>query len=524
MVYKGYTVNEKFIGPDGRIVWEETGNGKFIIASLGGKEYFLKKNVNFRKPTRDIATVLRMEMGEEASRLENKQKKLAALMKSLSFDKDHIAIEEAHFWDESDNLFVTVTRFLRDTYSNRSDFSKETIDTKRDIFVQMATLIKKIHDVGVIHGDLKEPNFLFKKEVSKYIIYLIDFDASYPSDDVPEFNAVPYSPGYQSPEIVCYSASENPEMSYLLTPATDIFTLGLIIYDIWMHKLPSIPEGLEDMSVGEALARGEENKPVLTRRLDEYIGPKMQATYLSLINWMLQRMPDTRPTADQVLDILNDKTSIPDDYIIGKDLRSMEDLWLVDHNKAEFNADYLKEQGVKVFRKNRELGKNYLVQIGDGKQEELTIEQIIEKGLLKAQSIMICEPFEEHEIEFVDRETLKAKGVFRIERDEDNNKYVVTLSSGMRQYCSYKRMIQDGYAKFIEKEASTRFGEPWPEDYATFAPDDYLEQKHIDKIEAKEINGIHGYLVTYTDGREPKFLQGKTMMLLGLLVPNKGDY
>ncbi len=524
MLYKGYTVNEKFIGPDGNIAWQETGNGKFIIASLGGKEYFIKKNVNFRRPTRDIATVLRLEMGEEASRLETKQKKLATLMKGLSFDKDHIAVEESNFWDENDNLFVTVTRFLRDTYSNRSDFSKETIETKRDIFIQMATLIKKIHDVGVIHGDLKEPNFLFKKEGSRYILYLIDFDASYPASEVPEYNAVPYSPGYQSPEIVCYSASENPEMSYLLTPATDIFTLGLIFYDIWMNKLPSIPEGLEDMSVGEALARGEENKPILTKRLDEFIGDHTQATYLSLINWMLQRMPDIRPTADQVLAVLNDKESIPDPYVIGKDLRAMEELWLVDHNKAEFNPDYLKEQGVILFRKNRELGKNYIVQLKDKAQEQLTIEEIINRGLLKAQSIIICEPFEEHEIEFVDRETLKAKGVFKIERDEEAKKYMVTLSSGMRQYCSYKRMIQDGYAKIIEKEASTRFGEPWPEDYATFAPDDYLNEKHIESIEASVVNGVHGYIVTYNDGREAKFLQGKTMMLLGLLVPNKGDY
>ena len=514
MNYKGYKVNDKFV-VGGRIAWKETGNGKFIIATLGDKEYFLKKNVNFRKPEKSMATVLRREMGEEADRLEKKQAKLASLMEGLSFDKDHIAVEEANFWDTDDNLFVTVTRFLRDAYDNRSNFSKESKETKRDIFIQMATLLKKIHQAGVIHGDLKEPNFLFKKAGEKFTVYLIDFDASYPVTEIPEFNAVPYSPGYQSPEIVCYSASENPEMAALMTPATDIFTLGLIFHSIWTNHLPGSP--LDDMSVGEALARGEENKPVLDNALNDYIGDKNRATYLSLINWMLSRMPDTRPTAEQVLAVLNDEAGVPDEYVIGKDTRRFEKLWIRDENKASFDKERLISQGVEYFRKNILLGKNYLVKLHDSEEESLTIEQVLERGLLEPQAIELCTPFEEHEIEFVSYEILKEKGIHKIERLDDEKKYFVVNTSGMSFYYSYKRLIEEGLAVYRIKEASTRFGEAWEEDNAEFAPDDFLKSKHVESIETVEVNEQHFYKVTYDDGREPKYIAGKTMLLLGLL-------
>ena len=514
MDYKGYRVNDKFVDAAGNIVWKETGNGKFIIGTRLYKEYFIKKNVNFRKPTKDLATVLKMEMMGEANRLEQKQAKLAALMKSLSFDEDHIAIEEANFWDTDDNLFVTVTRFLRDAIDNRSDFSIESTANKRDIMIQMATLLQKLHQVGVIHGDLKEPNFLFKKEGGRYIVYLIDFDASYPVTEVPEFDAVPYSPGYQSPEIVCYSASENPEMAELMTTATDLFTLGLIFHSVWTHKLPGSP--LEDMSVGEALARGEENRPRLDKRLDEFIGENRHATYLSLANWMLTRLPDKRPTDEQVIAILNDELSVPDEYIIGKDYKTFEPLWSAHRNKAIFDEDHLLEMGVEFFRHADE-GFKYLVKLKDEEERVMTIDEIIEEGLLKEQDIETCEPFPEHDIVLASHDVLKENGIFAIRRLEDSRQYEVIYNTGVSSYCSFKKLVDRNLASYIVKSSSVRFGEPWPEDNADYAPDDYFDEKHIASIERIVEGGMNMYLVSYSDGRPPKKLFGKTMLLLGLM-------
>lgn len=513
MIYKGYKVNEVFVD-DGHIAWRETGNGKFIIASLKGKEYFIKKNVNFRKPDKSLGTVLRKEMSAEAERLEKKQAKLAELMKGLSFDKDHIATEEANFWDEDDNLFVTVTRFLSDAYDNRANFSLESKETKRDILVQMATLLKKIHAAGVIHGDLKEPNFLFKKEGDRFDVYLIDFDASYPASEVPEFNAVPYTAGYESPEIVCYSNSENPEMSVLMTPETDIFTLGLIFHNIWSHHLPISP--LEKTSVGEALARGEENRPKFDRSLNDYIGEKYRATYLSLINWMLMRMPDARPTASEVLAVLNDEASVPEQCVIGKDIKRFEKLWLRDEGKAAYDKERLIEHGVDYFRRNTDLGKDYLVGIA-GKDEKLTIEEVLERDLLEAQPIELCEPFEEHEIVFAPYDVLKSKGVLRIERIEKDKKYFVTLTSQETLFRSYKRLIEEGLAVHVVEEASHRFKEPWPEDEAEYAPESVLTAKNIESIEPVLANGAQQYKINYSDGRPFRVVNAKTMFLLGLL-------
>lgn len=514
MDYKGYRVNDAFVDASGNILWKETGNGKFIIAVKDGKEYFIKKNVNFRRPSKDLATVLRLEMMGEANRLETKQAKLAVLMKPLSFDTDHIAIEESNFWDNDDNLFVTVTRFLKDAVDNRSDFSKESPETKRQIFIQMATLLQKLHNVGVIHGDLKEPNFLFKKVEGGYTIYLIDFDASYPASEVPEFDAVPYSPGYQSPEIVCYSASENPEMAELLTGETDIFTLGLIFHSIWTHKLPGCP--LKEMSVGEALARGEENKPILDKRLDEFIGERRHATYLSLINWMLTRLPDKRPNDTQLLAVLNDEENVPDEYIVGKDYKTYESLWSVHRNKAIFDVEQLISAGVVYFRHATD-GFKYAVKVNDEEEVIMTIDDVLERGLLKEQDIITCEPFPEHDIVFASHDVLKSKDIHAIEQLESDRQYKVVFTSGISFYWSYKHLVEEGIAHFVVKASSVRFGEPWPEDNAEYASDDYFTEKHIESIE-RIIEGDNKlYLVTYNDGRPPRKIFGKTMLLLGLM-------
>ena len=519
MIYKGYTVKDSFI-KDGSIQWTSTGNGSFIIGSKGGKDYFIKKNENIRRPAPDASPALRERLLEDANYVENKQRKLKDLMSGLSFDVDHVAIEEENFWDNSDYKFVTVTRFLNDALDSHYDFSKESESTKKELFIKMTELVKKLHDAGVIHGDLKEPNFLYKRSGSGFEVYIIDFDNSYPKEDIPLPELTPYSPGYESPEIVCYKGSEDPENSYLMTPATDVFTLGLIFHSVWTKDMPTY--SAEASSIGEAIAMDKELKPVISSSLDKIIGPNNGATYMSLINWMLTRMPEDRPSINDVLNILKDKQPVKNEYIIGSDVPVFTGLWLQHQNVANYDEEELKSKGIVSFQKIFDGGLKYIVRTADS-ERRLTINELIAEGLLSEKAIAICEPWPEDGIEFMGMEVLKEHKISSIERITGaggKNLYAVLDINGTKTYRDYKSLISLGVAKVLIEKPSEEFGEPWPEDNCHYASKKFLEEKHVASISRIEVGGKHGYLVKYNDGKEDRVLPGTTMMLLGLLVRN----
>lgn len=521
MNYKGFEVDSRFVS-GGEIKWEDTGNGLMIIGTKGGKEYFIKKNKNVRMPLSTASPALKESMTEKAKYFENKQKKLASLMKGLSFDTDHVAVEEDGFWDKDDNYFVTITRFLKGAVDKHFDFSRESDSTKRDAFIKMTELIQKLHKHGVIHGDLKEPNFLYKPNGSGYDVYIIDFDNSYPVSEIPLPELTPYSPGYESPEIICYKDSEDPENSYIMTTATDIFTLALIFHCIWTNDMPTYPK--DSNSVGEAVAELKEFKPGLNKALDKKIGDKNGATFISLVNWMLTRMPEDRPTDEQVIAVLKDEMPVPSQYVCGSDTAPYTGLWLQHENMAECKEEDLKAQGITSFIKISEGGLKYLVRTESG-ENKYTIEELLEKGILKPKASEICEPWEEDEMEFATSDVVRAHNISSIKRVQSaagTKMYEVRDLKGTKSYKSGASLLALGIAKRKEDtSAAADYDAPWPEDKGVYAPLKYLQERHVSSIKPVEVDGVHAYEVAYDDGRETKVLPGKTLFLLGFLVIKK---
>ena len=524
MTYHGYTVDPKFVS-GGDLVWKATGaNGEIIIGTKDGKKYFIKRNLNARKADRDAAPEMRKSYEEKCAFIETKQKELKRLMSGLTVDGDHVVIEEEHFWDERDGIFVTVTRFMEGAIDEHYDFSKESVDVKRDIFTQMAKLIGLLHEHRVIHGDLKEGNFLFRRKGSGFELFVIDFDSSYPQDNIPTPFRIPYTPGYESPEILIYQSVEDEtdtSRSFLMTPKTDIFTLGVIFHKIWNGKLPGFDS--EDATLGLAIASSPDVKIMFDSSLNTLIGKGSGATYISLLNWMLQRDPDDRPTCQQVVEVLEDRQIIPAKFVIGDDVAPFTGLWVEHRNLAEYNEEDIKSQGFTSFQKNNSSGLKYLLR-KDTEEFTYTIQELLDLGILKPKALELDEPWPEDKITFASAEVIQSNMISSIRRTENslgNKLYEVIDIRGGKAYRSAKSLVNQGIASFIIESPTDEFGEPWPEDNALYAPKSFLESKKISKISTVEVGGIHAYEITYSDGREPKVLPGNTMLLLGYLVKKR---
>ncbi len=518
MKYKGFDIAPKFIKED-KLDWVMTGNGTYVIGSKRGINYFIKKNASVVYPTRGVAPAL-YEVNLAAARfIENKQASLRNAMKSLSFESDNIIVEEDNFWDDDDKKFVTITRLVDGALSDDFAYHREDKNVLIDAMKQMATLIKKLHAVNVIHGDLKEKNFISKRDGSKLKVYVLDFDCSYLSTQIPEYDSVPYSEGYQSPEIVKYIEGEGDEEPSIMTPKTDIFTLGVIFHRMITGEFPATSH--EGESTGDSVLNS--HPIILDRKLDFRLGENCGSTLISLVNWMIALEAENRPTAEMVFKVLNDEETVDSRYIVGDDELLIGDLWELDKKIATLDKDKLTELNITSFKKINEGGKQKYLVKKDGADYKYTILELLDLGYVTEVPLDIPTPWDGHLIEFNDSATLRGLGVSSIQKVELFNKkaYLVVTMDGLRLQKSHNALVREGYAK--EKEAvsvsADMVDEPWDSD-VVYASQDVFDKRNIKAIRRYVEEGEQKYMVEFNH-KDPMIVNRNNLLILGYLVKKK---
>jgi serine/threonine protein kinase len=100
----------------------------------------------------------------------------------------------------------------------------------------VAHSLKILHDLHIVHSDLKSSNVMIKRTELGYTIKLIDFDSSYIVGNPPPPEEIVGTMNYYSPELISYIQASAPAV--VLTEASDIFALGLIYAEYLTGALP----------------------------------------------------------------------------------------------------------------------------------------------------------------------------------------------------------------------------------------------------------------------------------------------
>jgi eukaryotic-like serine/threonine-protein kinase len=157
-----------------------------------------------------------------------------------------------------------------------------------DIVLQIAEALAAAHAGGVIHGDIKPENIFLRPD--RYV-KLLDFGLA--RKVTTEALALGYSPvlgtlRYMSPE----QARAEP-----LTPASDVFSLGLVLYELLagQHAFPAT-SALDT-------AQGILEKKVASV---SSLNPRVPARLDLLVQAMLVKEPSARPTAESVVRTLKE--------------------------------------------------------------------------------------------------------------------------------------------------------------------------------------------------------------------------
>jgi len=151
---------------------------------------------------------------------------------------------------------------------------------------QIADALAASHAAGLIHRDLKPENLILRHDG---FVKTLDFGLARHHTDAtePDDERVAGTLRYMSPEQARGTAA--------LTPATDVFSLGVVLYELAAGVHPFAPEGRNNttLSVAGAIAGRAVPPP-------SSIVPSLPRAFDSLVLRMLDKDPLRRPTAEAV--------------------------------------------------------------------------------------------------------------------------------------------------------------------------------------------------------------------------------
>ena len=239
-VVGGYTLLEDF-----RVVG--AGLSEWTFASRDGREYFLKRFLSPTYPDDDApgsdATKARKRARCAAFEAHHRGIK-AALAPITSYGGNLVATLD-FFRDGA--KYYKVTEKIDVAGFSTADIARLDLPAKLVLLKTVTHSLKILHDLSIVHSDLKPSNVLVKRTERGYTTKLIDFDSSYLVGSPPPPEEIVGTLNYYSPELVRYVQGAGAGED--LTTASDIFALGLIFAEYLTGSLPTFDPASHEAAV-----------------------------------------------------------------------------------------------------------------------------------------------------------------------------------------------------------------------------------------------------------------------------------
>lgn len=257
---------------------------------------------------RDVAIKLLSCPTEENKTRIWREARLAALLSMGG------AVPLYDFGDDGDHCFLvmellrtpTLRALLEQTLPEQLPYSDGI-----EIFRGLTKVLANAHQLNLIHRDLKPENiFVFGTTGNRLTVKLADFGLAFLYNTprrslgrLSDAGLVSGTPAYLSPE-----QARGVEIG----KATDIYSLGCVAYEIFCGEAPfygSVPEVMSKHIYVPAIPP-QERVPGLPDDLS------------NLLETMLVKPPEERPSIQEVIDVLAPMDVQPEPWLIGREKRS----------------------------------------------------------------------------------------------------------------------------------------------------------------------------------------------------------
>ncbi|RPJ30358.1 MAG: serine/threonine protein kinase, partial [Planctomycetaceae bacterium] len=239
------------------------GEGGMGIVYLAEQEHPIKRQVALKiiKPGMDTKVVI--------ARIEAERQALALL--------DHPNI--AHIYDAGTTAgrpYFAMEYIQGVPIVEHCDQQKSTIEQRLQLFLGVCEAIQHAHQKGIIHRDIKPSNLLVHMEGEKAVPKVIDFGiAKAMSQALTERTLVTEqghfvgTPEYMSPEQAQASGQDTDTRS-------DIYSLGVVLYELLAGVLPFDPKALREGGLDHARQVIREEEPKTPSRQLTALGKTAQ--------------------------------------------------------------------------------------------------------------------------------------------------------------------------------------------------------------------------------------------------------
>ncbi|MEM7476692.1 MAG: protein kinase [Planctomycetota bacterium] len=181
----------------------------------------------------------------------------------------------------------------------RSDEPSEPMIAVR-IVQQLAGALEHLHEQGVLHRDIKPSNILLQKNTSldglPFLPRLTDFGLAKNAEDLTNFTQSGATLG-----TLKYASPEQLRGSSELNEATDIYSLGIVLYELLTGKTP-----FESIQGQIGLQDALNNNIVRPSNFDPAVSPELDALCLKC----LEKLPEERYSS--VSQLRNDLAGVID--------------------------------------------------------------------------------------------------------------------------------------------------------------------------------------------------------------------
>lgn len=276
------------------------GQSRWSFAKKDGREYFIKEFLAPKYPTDEApgSKKIKQKKRKKCKEFEERQRNIQSSISEKCAPGGNLVYARDFFREGPQ--YYKVTDKVNVSSLSIKEISSLPLNKRVLILLTVTSSLRILHNVGVVHGDLKPDNILVKNtKTGNYAAKLIDFDDSFFDGDPPPVDEVVGDQVYYSPELSNYVKGK-PHRP--ISDKSDIFALGLIFAQYITGNLPAF-DGSEYKYSCDAVLDGH----WLTIR-DEGIPSKL----VELIRSMIKREPSKRPDAQSVFRSLKDYRSVDD--------------------------------------------------------------------------------------------------------------------------------------------------------------------------------------------------------------------